>query len=131
MLAGARGRYLPSAFGLRRDDPAFGIFTGLLEIHSGSAAPENSLDGVCARLDALLAPDEKQTFLLHALRLRQQLPGAGERLDALLDRVAARALPTASHDDWDADEVRRNREVQAIYLGEGLVYDARHQEEVR
>jgi branched-chain amino acid transport system ATP-binding protein len=29
------------------------------------------------------------------------------------------------------NEVRRNREVQAIYLGEGLVYDARHQEEVR
>ncbi len=27
----------------------------------------------------------------------------------LLDRVAARALPIASHDDWDADEVRRNR----------------------
>lgn len=29
------------------------------------------------------------------------------------------------------NDVRRNREVQAIYLGEGLVYDARHQEEVR
>ena len=25
-------------------------------------------------------------------------------------------------------EVRANREVQAIYLGEGLVYDARHRE---
>lgn len=28
-------------------------------------------------------------------------------------------------------EVRRNAQVQAIYLGEGRVYDARHQEEVR
>ncbi len=81
--------YLEHTLGLRRDDPAFGIFTGLLEIHAGSTTPESSLDGVCARLDALLAPDEKQTFLLHALRLRRLLPGAGERLDALLDRVAA------------------------------------------
>jgi branched-chain amino acid transport system ATP-binding protein len=28
-------------------------------------------------------------------------------------------------------EVRANREVQAIYLGEGLVYDARHREGAR
>ncbi|HXN68138.1 MAG TPA: ABC transporter ATP-binding protein, partial [Bradyrhizobium sp.] len=26
------------------------------------------------------------------------------------------------------EEVRRNPEVRAIYLGEGLVYDARHRE---
>jgi branched-chain amino acid transport system ATP-binding protein len=26
------------------------------------------------------------------------------------------------------DEVRGNREVRAVYLGEGLVYDARHRE---
>jgi branched-chain amino acid transport system ATP-binding protein len=29
------------------------------------------------------------------------------------------------------EEVRRNKEVRAIYLGEGLVYDARHRDGAR
>jgi hypothetical protein len=72
--------YLAGTLGLRRTDPSFGIFGDLLEIYAGqtgSAAPEHGVDGVCAKLDALLSPDEKQSFLLHSLHIRHALPDAG------------------------------------------------------
>ena len=84
--------YLVGTLGLRRTDPSFGIFGDLLDLYAGqadSAAPERALDGVCARLDALLSPDEKQSFLLHSLHIRQALPDSGARADRLLARVAA------------------------------------------
>lgn len=84
--------YLVGTMGLRRTDPSFGIFGDLLELYAEqarSAAPENGVDGVCARLDALLSSDEKQAFLLHALHIRHALPDAGARADRLLVRVAA------------------------------------------
>lgn len=85
--------YLAGTLGLRRTDPSFGIFTELLDLYAaeppGSPAPERGIDGVCAKLDTLLAPDEKQLFLLHALHLRRALPEAGAPADRLLARVAA------------------------------------------
>jgi ABC transport system ATP-binding/permease protein len=84
--------YLGGTMGLRRTDPGFGIFSDLLEIyaeHADSDAPEHGIDGVCARLDTLLSPDEKQSFLLHSLHIRHALPDSGARVDRLLVRVAA------------------------------------------
>ncbi len=116
--------YLVGTLGLRRADPSFGIFTDLLELYAGqtdSAAPEKALDGVCARLDQLLSPAEKQSFLLHSLQIRQALPEAGERADRLLARVAAafhvpepelaawRQFVAAGPDLADGDRCRRFR----------------------
>ncbi len=50
---------------------------------------------------------EIEARIAHLIDQRARLSDKHRRW--LLDRVAARALPTASHDDWDADEVRRNR----------------------
>ena len=50
---------------------------------------------------------EIEARIAHLIDQRARLSDRHRRW--LLDRVAARALPTASHDDWDADEVRRNR----------------------
>ena len=36
--------------------------------------------------------------------------------------------PLTASTPLSSEEVRRNPEVQAIYLGEGLLYDARHRE---
>ena len=83
--------YLVGTLGLRRTDPSFGIFCDLLELYAGqadSAAPETALAGVCERLAPVLSPDEKQSFLLHSLQIRQALPDAGERADRLLARAA-------------------------------------------
>ncbi|NCA82709.1 MAG: ATP-binding cassette domain-containing protein [Opitutae bacterium] len=83
--------YLAGTLGLRRADPSFGIFADLLEIYAepvDPAAPERGVDGVCAKLDALLSPAEKQSFLLHSLHIRHALPEAGDRVDRLLARVA-------------------------------------------
>ena len=83
--------YLVGTLGLRRSDPSFGIFSDLLELYSGptdSAAPETALAGVCGRLAAVLSPDEKQSFLLHSLQVRQALPDAGEGADRLLAHAA-------------------------------------------
>ena len=95
--------YLVGTLGLPRADPSFGIFRELLELYAGQAdpaAPERALDGVCKELAARLAPDEKQSFLLHSLQIRQALPAAGERADRLLARVAeAFHVPEA---EWTA-----------------------------
>ncbi|MGD9612062.1 MAG: ATP-binding cassette domain-containing protein [Kiritimatiellia bacterium] len=83
--------YLVGTLGLRRADPSFGIFGDLLDLYAGQtdpAAPERALESVCKELDARLAPDEKQLFLLHSLQIRQALPDAGERADRLLARVS-------------------------------------------
>ena len=96
--------YLAGTLGLRRTDPSFGIFGDLLEIYAESddpAAPERGIDGVCARLDALLSPAEKQSFLLHSLHMRRALPDSGERADRLLARVAAAFhVPEAELEAW-------------------------------
>ncbi|MGD9781820.1 MAG: ATP-binding cassette domain-containing protein [Kiritimatiellia bacterium] len=96
--------YLVGTLGLRRSDPSFGIFSDLLELYAGpadSAAPERALDGVCERLAATLSPDEKQSFLLHSLQVRQALPDAGERADRLLARAAeAFRVPEAEWAAW-------------------------------
>ena len=116
--------YLVGTLGLRRTDPSFGIFSDLLDLYAGqadSAAPETALAGVCARLDALLSPDEKQSFLLHSLHIRHALPDSGERADRLLARVAeAFHVPEAELEAWrrfiaagpdmsDAERCRRFR----------------------
>ena len=104
--AAARGveDYLVGTLGLPRADPSFGIFRGLLELYAGQtdpAAPERALDGVCKELAARLAPDEKQSFLLHSLQIRQALPAAGERADRRLARVAeAFHVPEAEWAAW-------------------------------
>ena len=96
--------YLAGTLGLRRTDPSFGIFGDLLEIYAESkdpAAPERGIDGVCARLDALLSPAEKQSFLLHSLHMRHALPDSGERADRLLARAAAALhVPEAEREAW-------------------------------
>ncbi len=84
--------YLTASLGLRPADVHFALFNDLRDFYAGQAeslAPETGIDGVCAKLDALLSPEEKQSFLLHALRIRHALPGAGPRADALLERVAS------------------------------------------
>jgi ABC transport system ATP-binding/permease protein len=83
--------YLTGTLGLRRTDPSFGLFGDLLELYAdsaGAADPERGVESVCVRLDALLTPAEKQSFLLHSLHIRQALPDAGGRVDGLLERVA-------------------------------------------
>lgn len=96
--------YLVGTLGLRRSDPSFGIFSDLLELYSGpvdSAAPETALAGVCERLAAVLSPDEKQSFLLHSLQVRQALPEVGEGADRLLARAAeAFRVPEAEWAAW-------------------------------
>ena len=96
--------YLVGTLGLRRTDPSFGIFGDLLDLYAAPpdpAAPERALDGICVRLDTRLSPDEKQSFLLHSLHLRQALPDAGERADRLLARVAkAFHVPEAEWTAW-------------------------------
>lgn len=96
--------YLAGTLGLRRTDPSFGIFADLLEIYAATvdpAAPERGVDGVCAKLDALLSPAEKQSFLLHSLHIRHALPEAGDRVDRLLARVAdAFHVPGAELAAW-------------------------------
>lgn len=96
--------YLVGTLGLRRSDPSFGIFSDLLELYAGpadSAAPESALAGVCDRLAAVLSPDEKQSFLLHSLQVRQALPDAGEEADRLLARAAeAFRVPEAEWAAW-------------------------------
>ena len=94
--------YLVRALGLRPADPSFGIFRDLLELYTGQvekAAPEHAIDGVCARLGALLSPADKQLFLLHAWHIRQALPAAGVRADQLLERAAdALQVPAAERE---------------------------------
>ena len=96
--------YLVGTLGLRRADPSFGIFADLLELYADqtdSAAPETALAGVCERLAEVLSPDEKQSFLLHSLQIRQALPDAGERADRLLARVAeAFRVPESEWAAW-------------------------------
>ena len=96
--------YLAGTMGLRRTDPSFGLFGDLLELYAeqaGTRAPEDGVDGVCARLDALLSADEKQSFLLHALQIRHALPDAGGRADRLLVRVAsAFHVPEGELEAW-------------------------------
>lgn len=96
--------YLVGTLGLRRTDPSFGIFSDLLELYSDpadSAAPETALAGVCERLAEVLSPDEKQSFLLHSLQVRQALPDAGEGADRLLARAAeAFHVPESEWSAW-------------------------------
>ena len=96
--------YLVGTLGLRRADPSFGIFNDLLDLYAGqadSAAPESALSGVCERLAPVLSPDEKQSFLLHSLQVRQALPDAGERADRLLARAAeAFRVPETEWTAW-------------------------------
>ncbi len=116
--------YLTGSLGLRPADVHFALFNDLLDFYAGQAdslALENGIDGVCAKLDALLSPEEKQSFLLHALLIRLSLPGAGPRADALLERVAAafrvppgelddeRHFLAAGPDTPDAPDCRRFR----------------------
>jgi ABC-type multidrug transport system ATPase subunit len=111
--------YLVGTLGLRRSDPSFGIFSDLLELYSGpvdSAAPETALAGVCERLAEVLSPDEKQSFLLHSLQVRQALPEVGEGADRLLARAAeAFRVPEAEWTAW-----RRFVAAGPDLAGEGL-----------
>lgn len=84
--------YLTGPLRLHRTDASFGLFGDLLDLYADSAdaaTMERGIDGVCRRLDPLLSPDDKQSFLLHALHMRQALAETGTRLDHWLDRVAA------------------------------------------
>ena len=68
--------YLVGTLGLRRTDPSFGIFGDLLDLYAAPAdpaAPERALESVCKELDARLAPDEKQLFLLHSIQNRHPI----------------------------------------------------------
>jgi ABC transport system ATP-binding/permease protein len=88
--------YLASVLGLRPSDPSAELFRELLDLYSHADANRaadraRTVAGLCARLDALLSPDEKQSFLLHALQIRHALPDPPPETDALL-RQAADAL---------------------------------------
>lgn len=54
-----------------------------------------------------MGADEIDRRIAHLVDQRDRLSDKHRRW--LLDRVAARALPLASHDDWDVAEVERNR----------------------
>lgn len=96
--------YLSAALGLRETDPSFGLLRDLLDVYADTNDPvvaERGAASVCAKLEPVLSPEEKQSFLLHALHACRGWPDPAGQSDAMLERSAELLrIPAEEWSEW-------------------------------